>query len=104
MFMSVVARSKYDANGVCIFDGKIDIFPFTFDEQTPRACKNRAKGVIEVKPSESITKFVIKQCIPKKLSHLLKLSGHWTVIDLLLYKKIMQDLIYGTMTWILLRL
>ena len=67
MFMSAVARPRYDADGNCTFDGKIGIFPFTFDEPAARSSKNRARGVIEVKPIESITKVVIKQCLLEKI-------------------------------------
>ncbi|XP_074362072.1 uncharacterized protein LOC141702269 [Apium graveolens] len=67
MFMSAIARPRYDANGVCIFDGKIGIFSFTVTEPTKRASKNRERGVLEIKPIESITKLVIKQCLIQKI-------------------------------------
>lgn len=67
MFMSAIARPRYDDTGTCIFDGKIGIFPFTVTEPTKRASKNRARGVMEVKPIESITKLVIKQCLVHKI-------------------------------------
>ncbi|XP_074336353.1 uncharacterized protein LOC141673503 [Apium graveolens] len=65
--MSAIARPRYNNDGVCIFDGKIGIFPFTFEEPALRSSKNRAKGVIEVKPFESINKAVIKQCLINKI-------------------------------------
>ncbi|XP_074347665.1 uncharacterized protein LOC141686536 [Apium graveolens] len=75
MFMSAVARPRYDKDGVCIFDGKIGIFPFTIEEPAARASKNRARGVIEVKPIESITKIVIKQCLIEKI--ILAIKAKW---------------------------
>ncbi|XP_074324133.1 uncharacterized protein LOC141661051 [Apium graveolens] len=67
IFMSAVARPRYDKDGVCIFDGKLGIFPFTFEEPAARTSKNRARGVIQVKPIDSITKLVIKQCLIEKI-------------------------------------
>ena len=67
MFMSAVARPRYDKDGICTFDGKIGIFPFTVEEPAARASKNRARGVIEVKPIESITKDVVKKCLIDKI-------------------------------------
>ncbi|KAK9714491.1 hypothetical protein RND81_06G098500 [Saponaria officinalis] len=73
MFMATMARSRYGDDGVCLFDGKIGIFPFTEIVPAKRASKNRPKGVLETKAIEmyldsktgyySITKQVIKQCI-----------------------------------------
>lgn len=53
MFMSAVARPRYNKDGVCIFDGKIRIFSFTIEEPAKRSSKNRFKGVMEVKPKVS---------------------------------------------------
>ena len=65
--MSAVARPRDNEDGVCVFDGKIGIFPFTINEPAMRSCKNRAKGAMEVKPIESINKLVIKQCLIEKI-------------------------------------
>ncbi|XP_074323258.1 uncharacterized protein LOC141660192 [Apium graveolens] len=67
MFMSAVARSRFDKNGNCIFDGKIGIFSFTKEEAAVRTSKNRAKGVMELKPIENINKVMVKQCIIEKI-------------------------------------
>lgn len=67
MFMSAVARPRYNSDGICIFDGKIGIFPFTVLQPARRASKNRARGVMELKPIESINKLVIKQCLVEKI-------------------------------------
>ncbi|XP_063942703.1 uncharacterized protein LOC135150363 [Daucus carota subsp. sativus] len=82
MFMSAIARPRYNEDGVCTFDGKIGIFPFTTLEAAKRASKNRAKGVLELKPIESINKIVIKQCLIEKIIPAIKAkwpldcSGH----------------------------
>lgn len=75
MFMSAIARPRYDETGTCIFDGKIGIFPFTVIEPSKRASKNRPKGVLEVKPIESITKHVIKECLIQKIIPAIKPNG-----------------------------
>ena len=67
MFMSAVARPRYDENGTCTFDGKIGIFPFTVMEPAIRASKNRAKGVMEMKPIQSVNKLVIKRCLVEQI-------------------------------------
>ncbi|XP_057793339.1 uncharacterized protein LOC131009959 [Salvia miltiorrhiza] len=66
MFMCAVSRPQYSADGQELFDGKIGIFPFTTVEPTKRKSKNRANGVLEVKPIQSITKEVTKECIIKQ--------------------------------------
>lgn len=60
MFMSTIGRPRYDENGVCTFDCKIGIFPFTIMKPTKQESKNKSRGVMEVKTIESITKLVIK--------------------------------------------
>nr|XP_017227512.1 PREDICTED: uncharacterized protein LOC108203252 [Daucus carota subsp. sativus] len=67
MFISAVARPRFDNDGNCIFDGKIGIFPFTKEEVAVRTSKNRANGVMELKPIENITKVVVKQCLVEKI-------------------------------------
>ncbi|XP_057770858.1 uncharacterized protein LOC130990650 [Salvia miltiorrhiza] len=67
MFMCAVTRPQFSADGQELFDGKIGIFPFITVEATKRKSKNRAKGVLEVKPIQSITKEVIKECIIKQV-------------------------------------
>ncbi|KAK9697940.1 hypothetical protein RND81_08G071200 [Saponaria officinalis] len=67
MFMEAVARPRYDKDGVVLFDGKIGIFPFIYEAEALRSSKNREKGTLEVKPIESITKEIIKQCLIEKV-------------------------------------
>lgn len=44
MFLALVTRPRYDANGNCTFDGKIGIFPFTMEEPAKRWSPNRDRG------------------------------------------------------------
>ncbi|WOG86286.1 hypothetical protein DCAR_0205487 [Daucus carota subsp. sativus] len=69
MFTAAVARPRFNANNECTFDGKLGIFPFTYQEPAKRASKNRAKGTIMTKVVESVGKketrsMLINQIIP----------------------------------------
>ncbi|CAM0883445.1 unnamed protein product [Alopecurus aequalis] len=61
MFLAAVARPRYDANGVMIFDGKLGIWPFTFQEPAQRKSKNRAAGTMVTKVLPAVTKDVGRQ-------------------------------------------
>ncbi|XP_074298986.1 uncharacterized protein LOC141629980 [Silene latifolia] len=63
MFMCAVSRPIYSADGECLFDGKIGMFPFTNQVPAARASRNRPRGTLETKPIESITKVVVKECL-----------------------------------------
>ncbi|XP_051145930.1 uncharacterized protein LOC127261677 [Andrographis paniculata] len=67
MFLCAVVRPMYASNGECIFDGKIDIFPFTEKVPAQRNSKNRTIGTIVTKPLESITKKVTKKLLINKV-------------------------------------
>ena len=42
MFITAVARSRYNEEGVCTFDGKLRIFPFTYQIRSKnKVCKHR---------------------------------------------------------------
>ncbi|KAH0720220.1 hypothetical protein KY290_005136 [Solanum tuberosum] len=60
MFMAVVARHRFDQNGVELFSGKIGIFPFVVKEAAKRNSKNRAEGTLETKPILSVTKDITR--------------------------------------------
>jgi hypothetical protein len=47
MFLCVTARPRFE-NGVCTFDGKIGIFPFTTLEPAKRKSPNRPRGIISL--------------------------------------------------------
>ncbi|XP_074315657.1 uncharacterized protein LOC141651864 [Silene latifolia] len=63
MFMCAVSKPTYKENGEVEFDGKLGIWPFTFEEPAKRNSKNRVAGTIVTKPIESITKKETKDCI-----------------------------------------
>ncbi|VFQ68959.1 unnamed protein product [Cuscuta campestris] len=67
MFLCVVGRPLIDDNGVVLLDGKIGIFHFTETVEAKRRSKNRAKGVLEVKPIKAVTKQVIKDMLINKV-------------------------------------
>ncbi|VFQ83711.1 unnamed protein product [Cuscuta campestris] len=67
MFLCVVGKSLFDDNGVVLWDGKIGIFHFTETVEAKRRSKNRAKGVLEVKPIKAVTKQVIKDMLINKV-------------------------------------
>lgn len=69
MFMAAVARPQFDLNGVCIFDGKIGIWPFIYKAKAIRSSKNRPAGTLETKVVESIgqdeiEKMMVEYVIP----------------------------------------
>ncbi|XP_074277059.1 uncharacterized protein LOC141600713 [Silene latifolia] len=65
--MAAVSRPMYDGNGTLVFDGKIGIFPFTFQERAKRNSKNRVEGTFETKSIPSITKQVVKEMLISKI-------------------------------------
>ncbi|XP_074289597.1 uncharacterized protein LOC141614750 [Silene latifolia] len=67
MFLAAVARPTYKENGEVLFDGKIGIWPFTFQEPAKRRSKNREAGTLVTKPVESITKKVTKEAFINKV-------------------------------------
>ncbi|XP_049383023.1 uncharacterized protein LOC125847448 [Solanum stenotomum] len=67
MFMAVVARPRFDQNGVELFSGKIGIFPFVVKEAAKRNSKNRATGTLETKPILSMTKDITRNCLIEKV-------------------------------------
>ncbi|XP_074271641.1 uncharacterized protein LOC141595574 [Silene latifolia] len=67
MFMCAVSRPVYGDNGEMIFDGKIGIFPFLEEISATRNSRNSPAGTLETKPTNSITKEVIKGCLIHKI-------------------------------------
>jgi len=59
MFIAVVTRPRYDANGNCTFDGKIGIFPFVKVEPAKRKSPNRERGKTFFKFSYALHNFVL---------------------------------------------
>lgn len=67
MFLAAVARPRYDHHRKQVFDGKIGIWPFIYQEAAKRNSRNRCKGTMETKVVTSVTKDVIRQMLLEKL-------------------------------------
>ena len=55
MFLTAIARPRFNNDGVCTFDGKIGMFPFVEYVPAQRRSDNRPRGAIVTKPF-SVTK------------------------------------------------
>ncbi len=66
MFLCAVARSQFDANGNCIFDGKIGIWPFAVQVAAQRNSHNRQAGTLEWK-CVNVNKDAYRQMIVQKV-------------------------------------
>ncbi|CAH9116606.1 unnamed protein product [Cuscuta europaea] len=62
-----VGRPRLRDNGEVLWDGKVRIFPFTYEDTAKRSSKNRPAGTLETKASVSITRLVIKEMILNEL-------------------------------------
>lgn len=58
MFLAAVARPRFDANGNVVFDGKLGIWPFTYQEAAKRKSKHRDAGTIVTKVLPAVTQSV----------------------------------------------
>ena len=50
LILTAIARSRFDSDGSCTFDGKIGCFPLVTYEVAKRSNANRPAGMIEMKP------------------------------------------------------
>ena len=50
LILTAIARSRFDSDGRCTFDGKIGCFPLVTYEVAKRSNANRPAGMIEMKP------------------------------------------------------
>ncbi|EAZ28266.1 hypothetical protein OsJ_12237 [Oryza sativa Japonica Group] len=68
MFLSTVARPRYDAEGNCTFDGKIGIWPFVRKEPAQRRSRNRERGTLVTKTikvdRDTMRSFIISKVLP----------------------------------------
>jgi hypothetical protein len=68
MFLTTVARQRYNAEGACTFDGKIGIWPFLERVQTQRGYVHCPAGTWETKPvsvtAERYWMFMIEKVLP----------------------------------------
>ncbi|XP_026423571.1 uncharacterized protein LOC113319535 [Papaver somniferum] len=67
MFLSALARPRYDEYVNTPFDGKIGMWVFVFMEAAKRKSKNRVAGTLEMKPIKSITQKVTREFLINKL-------------------------------------
>ncbi|XP_057535388.1 uncharacterized protein LOC130813569 [Amaranthus tricolor] len=67
MFLGIVARPRWNRFGQCTFDGKIRIFPFINMVAAQRDSKNRPRGSIEIKPTESVNQEVYRSMLIQQL-------------------------------------
>ena len=58
MMLSAIARPQFNDQGICIFDGKIGIWPFVDRKTAKRSLKNRPKGAQYLVPKETINQDV----------------------------------------------
>ncbi|XP_051151877.1 uncharacterized protein LOC127265901 [Andrographis paniculata] len=58
-----ISRPIWNNDRSLLFDGKIEIFPFTEKVPEMRSRDNRVAGTLETKPIQSITKEVIRSCL-----------------------------------------
>ena len=50
MFLTAVAKPRYNEDGEMTFDGKLGIWPFVVETEAQRTSQNRDRGTIELKP------------------------------------------------------
>lgn len=67
MFLAAVGRPRFGNDGAVLWDGKIGIFPFTFEAEAKRSSKNRPAGTLEVKATTTINRDEMKKMLLEKL-------------------------------------
>eukprot|EP00171_Calliarthron_tuberculosum_P006753 IDg6753t1 len=67
MFLAAVARPRYDFAKKRMFDGKIGIWPFVFQEAAKINSNNRVEGTMETKAVTSVAKDVVRQMLLEKV-------------------------------------
>ncbi|XP_059634636.1 uncharacterized protein LOC132276975 [Cornus florida] len=67
MFLTAVAKPRFDTSGHEVFSRKIGIFPFICKVPAKRSSKNRMVGTLETKPMSSITKDIIRSYLIEKV-------------------------------------
>lgn len=66
MFFCAAARPVYDSDGECVFDGKLEIWPFTEMVTAQRNLRNRPAGTFEMK-NINVTRAIYKKFIREKV-------------------------------------
>lgn len=67
MFLTAMARPRFDDEENEIFSGKIGVFPFVTMQPAQRRSRNREAGVMEIKPITSVTRDHIRACLIEKV-------------------------------------
>ena len=80
MFLVVLARHRFDAQGNELFSGKIGVFPFVVQEPTKRNSVNRVAGTLETKPLTSVRGEVMRSYLIEKVLPAIK--AKWPREDL----------------------
>ncbi|VFQ64020.1 unnamed protein product [Cuscuta campestris] len=63
----LACRPRFGDDGQVLWDGKIGIFPFTFQEAAKRTSKNRSAGTMKTKPIPKITRDVMREMMVQQL-------------------------------------
>ena len=66
MFLTAVAKPRYDENGVVTFDGKIGVWAFVKETPAARRSEYRPRGTLEIK-SVIVTRDVMREYICEKV-------------------------------------
>ena len=67
LILTAIARSRFDSDGSCSFDGKIGCFPLVTYEVAKRSNANRPAGMIEMKPINPVKEEVIRDLMIQKV-------------------------------------
>ena len=67
MFMAAVARPRYDHHRKGMFDGKIGIWPFTFQDVAQRNSRNRPAGTLVTKVVPNINREEIRKMFSENI-------------------------------------
>ncbi|OMO71334.1 hypothetical protein CCACVL1_18273 [Corchorus capsularis] len=80
MFLTAVARPRFDAAGNVLFSGKIGVFPLVTTEPAKRSSVNRPASTIETKPITTVNKDVMKKFLIDKV--LPAIREKWSLDDM----------------------
>ncbi|XP_044966308.1 uncharacterized protein LOC123426535 isoform X1 [Hordeum vulgare subsp. vulgare] len=84
MFLSAMARPRYDAQGNCVFDGKIGVWAYTEWVQAKKKSQNRLRGTWELKPCHTVDReksqeYLVKYVLPA-IKEKWPESDRWNII------------------------
>ena len=68
MLLVLIGGPRYNSEGICIFYGKIGIWPFIKKEPAPRRSDNRPRGMLIIKTinvkRDTSREFLIQKVLP----------------------------------------